>query len=36
MDILVVIALITLCIECIKLGMEIMKNTKNNRPVLPD
>ena len=28
MDILVVIALITLCIECIKLGMEIMKNAK--------
>ena len=28
MDILVVIALITLCIECIKLGMEIMKNSK--------
>lgn len=28
MDILVIIALITLCIECIKLGMEIMKNTK--------
>ncbi len=28
MDILEVIALISLCIACIKLGMEINKNTK--------
>ncbi len=28
MDILDVIALISLCIACIKLGMEINKNTK--------
>ena len=28
MDILIVIALITLCIECIKLGMEIIKHSK--------
>lgn len=33
MDILEVIALLSLCIACIKLGMEINKNTKkNNRP----
>ncbi len=32
MDILEVIALISLCIACIKLGMEINKNTKNSRP----
>lgn len=32
MDILEVIALLNLCIACIKLGMEINKNTKNNRP----
>lgn len=29
MDILEVIALLSLCIACIKLGMEINKNTKN-------
>lgn len=34
MDILEVIALISLCIACSELGMEINKNTKNNRPVL--
>ena len=34
MDILEVIALLSLCIACIKLGMEINKNAKNNRPVL--
>ena len=28
MDILEVIALLSLCIACIKLGMEIKKNTK--------
>ena len=28
MDILEVIALLSLCIACIKLGMEIYKNTK--------
>ena len=28
MDILEVIALLTLCIACIKLGMDINKNTK--------
>lgn len=28
MDILEVIALLTLCIACIKLGMDIKKNTK--------
>jgi len=28
MDILEVIALLSLCITCIKLGMEINKNTK--------
>ena len=32
MDILEVIALLSLCIACIKLGMEINKNTQNNRP----
>ena len=32
MDILEVIALISLCIACIKLGMEINKNAK--KPVL--
>ena len=32
MDILDVIALLSLCIACIKLGMEINKNAKNNRP----
>lgn len=34
MDILEVIALLSLCITCIKLGMEINKTQKNNRPVL--
>lgn len=34
MDILEVIALLSLCIASIKLGMEINKNAKNNRPVL--
>ncbi len=35
MDILEVIALLSLCIACIKLGMEINKTQKkNNRPVL--
>ena len=34
MDILEVIALLSLCIACIKLGMEINKPQKNNRPVL--
>lgn len=34
MDILEVIALLSLCIACIKLGMDINKNQKNNRPVL--
>ena len=29
MDILEVIALLSLCIACIKLGMEINKNAKN-------
>lgn len=35
MDILEVIALLSLCIACIKLGMEINKNTKNSRPARP-
>ena len=34
MDILEVIALLSLCIACITLGMEINKNAKKNRPVL--
>ena len=34
MDILEVIALLSLCIACIKLGMEINKTQKNNRPPL--
>lgn len=34
MDILEVIALLSLCIACIKLGMEINKTQKNNRPIL--
>ena len=32
MDILEVIALLSLCIACIKLGMEINKNAKNTCP----
>lgn len=32
MDILEVIALLTLCIACIKLGMDIKNDRKNNRP----
>lgn len=34
MDILEVIALLSLCIACIKLGMEINKNAKKKPPSL--
>lgn len=35
MGILEVIALISLCIACIKLGIDIKNSQKNNRPARP-